>query len=133
MNMLFKDKKAQDTTKKTNNEAPRKKGFLEKLKTMNFSAGDAARKVDETPQGGSMNPLKWGKEVQEFMDFVNRLTDSGKKKPSIEEFEQIVSAYKSLNTIQRYSASSKMAGTNHVLDAAVRGNNYGLLDLEGVL
>jgi len=126
MNMLFKDKD-EDTKSKS---SPEKKGLLDKLKNL---SGGASVDPNKAPKGGSLNPFKWSKEVQEFLDFVNRVTDGGKKKPSPEEFEQIVSAYKSLNAIQRYSASSKLAAENPAMDAAVRGNNYGLLELNEVL
>jgi len=128
MNMLFKEKKAEEAKKNLTTTPPVK--APDARKGMNYADGNAATKA---PQGGGLNVFAWGKQVEAFIAFVMRVTDNGKKKPSQEEFNQIVSSYKSLNALQRYSASSKLAGVYPAMDAAVRANDYSLLELQDVL
>jgi hypothetical protein len=134
--MLFAEKgpAAADAKKKAEMEAPANDPKA-RLKGMSYDEGAAelSPKEDAAPVGGSLNPFKWGKEVQAFMDFVNRVTANKSQRISQEDFDKVVKSYKSLNTMQKYSASNAMhSGGYSGLEGAIRANDYGLTELDSL-
>ena len=136
MGLLFKGKKeGADAKKKAEMDAPARTGGRQALKGMGYEEGAAALQPQEAvaPSGGSMNPLKWGKEVQAFVDYASRVTDSGKKRVSQDDFSSLRKSFQSLNNLEKYSASSAMSRAGLTgLDHAIRGNDYGLTELDSM-